>query len=218
MLGRRKKTGNGTGEKYGNILEDRKVPILTLDNKWYQLFGQIGSTAEIESLTRRLNELLRRQGKVNTELNDIRLLKKKLMNDIVESMDMLDKEPEIEDKMGENRRLIEECNEKMESYRREGQTLPDEIEEINRKLTISTMDLCYKKLRQNTEEINEIGSWIQKTRIELKKKIIRKQEAETSNQSLYSYMHDIFGAEILEIFDREYNTKMEKPDKKKGKK
>lgn len=218
MLGRRKKTGNGTGEKYRNILEDRKVPILTLDNKWYQLFGQIGSTAEIESLTRRLNELLRRQGKVNTELNDIRLLKKKLMNDIVESMDMLDKEPEIEDKMGENRRLIEECNEKMESYRREGQTLPDEIEEINRKLTISTMDLCYKKLRQNTEEINEIGSWIQKTRIELKKKIIRKQEAETSNQSLYSYMHDIFGAEILEIFDREYNTKMEKPDKKKGKK
>lgn len=218
MLGRRKKTGNGTGEKCRNILEDRKVPILTLDNKWYQLFGQIGSTAEIESLTRRLNELLRRQGKVNTELNDIRLLKKKLMNDIVESMDMLDKEPEIEDKMGENRRLIEECNEKMESYRREGQTLPDEIEEINRKLTISTMDLCYKKLRQNTEEINEIGSWIQKTRIELKKKIIRKQEAETSNQSLYSYMHDIFGAEILEIFDREYNTKMEKPDKKKGKK
>lgn len=218
MLGRRKKTGNGTGEKYRNILGDRKVPILTLDNKWYKLFSQIGSTTEIESLTRRLNELLRRQGKVNTELNDIRLLKKKLMNDIVESMDMLDKEPEIEDKMGENRRLIEECNEKMESYRREGQTLPDEIEEVNRKLTISTMDLCYKKLRQNTEEINEIGSWIEKTRIELKKKIIRKQEAETANQSLYSYMHDIFGAEILEIFDREYNTKMEKPDKKKGKK
>lgn len=213
MLGRRKKNGNG--EKVRDILGDRKVPVLILDNKWYKLFSQTGSTPEIESLTRQLNELLKRQGKVNSEMNDIHLIKKKLMNDIVESMDTLDTLPDTEFKMGEDRRLIEECNAKLKSYREESQTLPDRIEEINKKLTIATMELCYQKLRKNTEELNEIGSWIDKTRVELKKKIIRKQEAEQVNQYLYSYMHDIFGAEIIEIFDKEYNARAEKADKDK---
>ena len=41
-------------------------------------------------------------------------------------------------------------------------------------------------------------------RIELKKKVIRKQEKERKNQALYSYMHDIFGADVIEIFDMKY--------------
>lgn len=43
-------------------------------------------------------------------------------------------------------------------------------------------------------------------RVELKKRLIRKQEMEQMNQELYSYMHDIFGAEVIEIFDMKYGN------------
>lgn len=38
-------------------------------------------------------------------------------------------------------------------------------------------------------------------RKELKKKIIRKQEGEQKNKELYAYMHDIFGPDVIEMFD-----------------
>ena len=35
--------------------------------------------------------------------------------------------------------------------------------------------------------------------------MIRKQEREWLNQEMYAYMHDIFGPEVIEIFDMTYN-------------
>ena len=37
-----------------------------------------------------------------------------------------------------------------------------------------------------------------------KKNIIKKQNREINNRQIYSYMHDIFGAEVIDIFDMEY--------------
>ena len=41
-------------------------------------------------------------------------------------------------------------------------------------------------------------------RDELKLKLIHKQEMEQDNQKLYSYMHDIFGADVIDIFDMKF--------------
>ena len=71
--------------------------------------------------------------------------------------------------------------------------------------------MCYEVLQVNTKDINEIGEWINKIRVELKKNIVRKQEKEMKNHELYSYMHDVFGADVVEIFDisQEFVDKME---------
>lgn len=201
-------------EEYKVALSGRKIPILTLDNKWHQLFTQTGSTKQIEVLTEKLNELIREQGRINNEIKDIKKLKKKLMDNIVASMNDVERFPENERKMEERKRLIEECNEKLEEYRDEGLTLPGEIDRVNYQLMLATMEVCYDKLKQNTQDINEISDWVVKTRIELKKKLLKKQEAEITNQNLYSYMHDIFGAEVLEIFDMEYQPEIKKQEKK----
>ena len=66
---------------------------------------------------------------------------------------------------------------------------------------IRTMEMCYEVLQVNTKEIEEIGAWINEVRVELKKNIVRKQEKEIKNHELYSYMHDVFGADVVEIFD-----------------
>ena len=196
-------------EQYRAALTGRKIPVLTLDNKWHQLFTQTGSTRQIEALTGQLNDLLRRQGRINNEIKDIKKLKKKLMDNIVASMNDAD-----ERKMEESKRLIEECNEKLEEYEDEGLSLPREIDQVNYQLMLATMEVCYDRLQENTKEIDEISEWVGKTRIELKKKLLKKQEAETANNNLYSYMHDIFGAEVIEIFDMKYQPEMKKPEKK----
>ncbi len=53
-------------EQFSDALQGRKIPILTLDNKWYRLLDE-GARAELSGTEEQLNELLKRQGKLNTE-------------------------------------------------------------------------------------------------------------------------------------------------------
>lgn len=193
--------------EYEHVLQNKKIPLLTLDNKWHMLFGTADTTVTIKRLEEQLNKLLKRQGKLNTETKDIRRLKKKLMDEIVPTVDELGQryDAALEKKLDDNRRLINDCNEKLASYKDELLELPREIEEVNYRLMLATMDVCYEKLKENTAEIEEIGEWITKIRVELKKKVVRKQEKEQQNQDLYYYMHAIFGAEVINIFDMKYN-------------
>jgi hypothetical protein len=68
-----------------------------------------------------------------------------------------------------------------------------------------TMDICYQRIAEHTKEIDGIDKWVKEIRVEIKKKLIRKDENEKAVFDLYSYMHDIFGAEVIEIFDLKYN-------------
>ena len=109
------------------------------------------------------------------------------------------------DKVEKNKKLINDCNEKIDSFNDDLMELPKEIAEVNKQLMINTMDACYDELRENEKGIEELGAWLAKIRIELKKNVVRKQEYEISNQEIYSYMHDIFGAEVVDLFDMKYN-------------
>jgi|GluameStandDraft_1065615.scaffolds.fasta_scaffold19378_2 hypothetical protein len=194
---------------FKEALAGKEIPLLTLDNKWHQLFTQAQTEipAEVQRGEVKLNELIKRQGKLNTESKDIRKVKKKLMTEIMEMADLSGGNPDAatEKKMEDNRRLINECNERLEDYARELRLLPEEIAQINHKLMLITMDICYQKIAENTREIDKIEEWVKDIRIEMKKKLIRKAENEQEVFSLYSYMHDIFGAEVIEIFDLKYN-------------
>ena len=97
--------------------------------------------------------------------------------------------------------LIDEVNVKMEEIEDELIELPRNINSANQKLMLESMRYCYERLRQNSKEADEITAWIDKVRVELKKNIIKKQNREINNRQIYSYMHDIFGVDILNIFD-----------------
>lgn len=187
-------------------LQGKKIPVLTLDHKWHRLFTQAESNEEIEQLKEQLHTLVKRQGKLTTETKDIKRLKKKLMDEIVELADELGQSTNklAEKRMEDNKRLINECNDKLEAYQDELMDLPKNINEVNQQLMVRTMEVCYDRLKENSAEIEETAKWITEMRIELKKKLIRKQEKEQDNHNLYSYMHDIFGAEVIEIFDMKY--------------
>ena len=197
--------------KFKNALTAKNIPILTIDKKFHNLTDAIGKTEEMSSLEEELNDLLKAQGKANTEIKEIKKLKKKLMQEIVENADENSdsSEAEKEKKAEENTRLIAECNEKIEKYEDDIVDLPKMIADVNKKLMIELMESCYEIMKANEVEIAETAKWISQIRIELKKKLVRKQDMETKNQEIYSYMHDIFGAEVIEIFDMTYkDTKL----------
>ena len=200
---------------YMSALEGKSIPILTLDDKWHQLFTQTEMTPEIESLADELNALVDRDARIRTETKKIKKLKKTLLSEIVPLRDKANKSTSnkaaIEKEISERTRLINECNDKLDGHNDELMDLSRQIYDVDYKLMIETMNACYETLHSNTEYIKGLDEWISKVRVELKKNVIYLQEAEMENYNLYSYMHQIFGPEVIDLFDMKYDPNRRHP-------
>lgn len=194
-------------DRIKKAVSSKKIPVVTLDNKWHKIWTMIEKPSEVKKLEEKLNELLRKQGKLNSENKDIKKLKKKMMDEIVVLMDS--DEPDNDKKVEENKRLIEECNQKLEKNEEEVGDIPLEIDEYNRDIMDITAALIYDVMHTNEKEIDRLADWISGIRVELKKNVVRKQEMEIQNGVMYSYMHDVFGPEVSDLMDMKYNP-MEK--------
>ncbi len=183
---------------FKSALIGKTVPLLVLDQKWHRLFAVHGKTEEIKTCESKLNGLLSEQGKLNTRLKELKKLKGKLLDEIVQNMDEDDK------KLEENKRLVDEINEKIDECEDALVDIPYKIRETNDELMLLSMDYFYDKIRVNQSESIEIEEWIHQIRIDLKKNIIRKQNRDINNREIYAYLHDIFGAEVINIFDIKY--------------
>ncbi len=198
-------------DDFEKALKNKDVPILTIDNKWHKLFNN-GQSKEIKAQEAVVNDLLKRQGKLQDELKKLKKLKSDLMNDVVANM------PEegarasagAEKKMQQDRKMIDEINQRMEEYDDEMLDLPKQLRDENYKLMLMTMDICYEEIMENTEDIENIGAWIKQMRMELKKNILKKQQMEIKNVELYTYMHDIFGPDVIGLFDIKYDVEAKK--------
>lgn len=205
-----------TDDVYRPALAKTKIPILTLDNNWHKLFTQTNETSDIKKLEKKLNDLLKEQGKLNTEQKKLRAVKRKLMDEIILLADRYDGRgnDDVEKAMERNKQLLEECSERLKNLEEEHRALPDEIEEANYQLMLKTMELCHRRFEENQKEIEYYENWIQDIRVKLRENIIRKQEREMNTYELYSYMHNIFGRDVIDIFDMHYNPEDYRPKKK----
>ena len=132
-------------------------------------------------------------------MKELKKLKGRLLDEIVQGMD--DKQAKVE----ENKRLVDEINQKLEECEDELMDIPHQIRETNDALMVLSMDYFYDKIRVNQTEAAEIEEWINQVRIDLKKNIIRKQNRDINNREIYAYLHDIFGAEVINVFDIKYD-------------
>ncbi len=202
--------------EFKEALNGKKISILVLDQKWHRLFALSGKPDQVKELEKELNELLARQGKLNQDLKEYKKLKASLMQNIVENMEGTEAHAINEmtsRKLEEDKRLIDEVNEKAALAEDELLEIPKEITRVNEALMMETMEFCYDRLRTNANETEEIAQWIANVRVELKKNIIRKQNREINNKEIYSYMHDIFGKEVIDLFDVKYDVE---PEDKEG--
>ena len=208
-MGKRKNTGHG----FDRIVQEKNLPPLVLDQKWHHLFSEDGKPARIARLEQKVNSHLSRQGHLNQEKKDLKSLKTKLMKNIVANMDEIGEEGQETPKLQEDRRLITEINQRMEACRQELEDLQELMRMDNEQLMIETMEYCYGIMNSNETEREELADWIGRTRVELKKKIIRKDIIEDKNREIYTYLHDVFGAQVIGAFDLKYGDEYKKAKK-----
>ena len=194
-------------QAFTEALKQVKIPVLVLDQKWHRLFALEGKPDTIKELEAKLTEVLARQGKLTQEQKDLKKLKSNLMQNIVENMEGTEISPDMDKskKLEQDKKLIDDVNEKIRQNEDRLLDIPREIVSYNDALMMETMDYCYDRLRVNYREAEEISDWIKQVRIDLKKNIIRKQNREINNREIYSYMHDIFGKDIINLFDVKNN-------------
>ncbi len=193
---------------YMQALRGKEIPLLTLDAKWHALFPDFRKTGEIKKIEKELNQLIKQQGQTEHDLKDYDKAKKVLMKNIVDNMTdghEFDSPIRIR-KQEKNQKLIADLNEKIEDTKELKKHLPRQIKEMNQRLLIACMKVCYQELMDNTEIIEEEEKQIQAMREELKNHILQKQDREMRNTEVYKYMHNLLGAEVVEIFDREHQV------------
>ncbi len=178
---------------------------MTLDEKWHSLFPSEAKGPKLKKLEDNLMSLIKKQGEYNNSINELSKEKSKLMKEIVKKMEVVGAEEEdnkrnkrmqnIQNSLNDINNQIEKMQEELE------ETLPQQIEDANIKLIIESINCCYERMTDNNEMIKDINEWVTAIRNELKEKIITKQEKESENASIYAYMHDMMGPDLMEIFD-----------------
>ncbi|MCR5101809.1 MAG: hypothetical protein K6B41_10685 [Butyrivibrio sp.] len=202
--------------RYDKALNGKNLPILTTDEKWHYLFQQTSMPDDVKKLADELDALLDKQSSVREDIKKVKRLKKKLLSEIVPLRDKASKlsgkkAQAVEKEIADHTRLINDCNDKIEDFEDDLLDLPREIYQADYKLMLATMEVCYARLHKNSDEIMAIDEWLGKIRVQLKKNVIRMQEREIENYNLYSYMHQIFGPEVIDIFDLKYDPEKRHP-------
>ncbi len=195
-------------EQYLEALRYVRVPLLVLDPKWHQLFPDHMKTKKMAKLEKQLNHLIQKQGQNNQNLKDYDKARKVLMDNILQNMTdghELDS-PIRSQKQDMNQKLLEELKGKIIDAEHLQDQLPEEIKFVNQELLIESMRICYETLIENTEDIRREAEWIRRARQELTEHILVKQDKEMRNEETYKYMHDLLGAKIVDIFDRNHDV------------
>ena len=204
-------------KQFESALKANRIPTLVLDQKWHRLFAISGKPQNVQDLEVKEKEILLRQGHLNQEIKSLKKIKQDLMNGIVQNMEGADAQAattQSEKNLKDNKRLLDETNAKMEADEDELMEIPKQLKEVNDELMLATMNFCYERLRINSHEAAEITEWITNIRIELKKNIIKKQNREINNKEIYAYLHDIFGKDVMQLFDVKLDESFTIPEKK----
>ncbi len=200
--------------QYENVIDMKKVPILPLDNRWHQLFPDNSKPSRIKKLEKEVMDIVKRESSVSQEMKKLVGLKKKLMKEIVSNMEETDEENEKirQKKLETSQKLILDINNKNTSLENEKYELPYRLFKANEELLLESIDICYENIQNNERQIAALTEWIERTRLELKKNVVIRQDKMESNDNVYSYMHDMLGPRFMEIFD---NGHKYDPEKKK---
>lgn len=194
---------------FSNLLSSKRIPIVVLDERWHKLFEKEPKSSKIIELEKKLNDLLKQQGRLVTEGKSLKSAKNQLMDGIVANMNV-DLSPAGKlngKKLQKSQKLIQEINGKLKETDNDLAEIPYRIREANSKLVVEGINQCYQKLEVNADERNELDLKMNAMREELKHMIVRKQDLEEENANIYTYMHDVLGSEIMETLDQKYGRK-----------
>ena len=188
------------------VLRKNDISLLILDERWNSLFNTVQKTPEILKTEEELKGLLKQQSRLGAEAKEISLHKKACMDKILQlTTEVFDNGNEdAKREMHECEREIKRINERLVEIEDELDNIPRLIKEVNLKLLENTVNVVYFKIRANQKRVAELEKLIEIEREKLKSYIDEKEALSQDDTDIYSYFHDLLGAEELEKLDREF--------------
>lgn len=186
-------------------LQQQKMPIAILDHSWHQLTTEI-KTPQVQEFEKELTELLKEQGKLNTDYTEYTQMKKGMLDTILnlthEAFEL--KSNAAVKKIDDQQKMILNINEKLEKIEKDLEVIPKRIQEVNGLLLDQTVQLCYGYINEYREKSEELDEEIQIIRKELMTKTDIKKTYDKKIEQLYQYLHQLVGANFIEKLDKKY--------------
>lgn len=203
MAWKKKQVSPPEDNELRRVLRNTNIPILTLDSRWHELFPEFRKTNRIKELERMINDMLKKQGKISDERKEMKKLKQRMMEEIISNMS--EDSGEVgrlkQKKQEKSQKMILEINQKLEESEAELDALPEKIKRVNEELLIESLRIWNAEMDQNSKQIVALEEWILNAREKLKENILRKQDMESRNTEMYSYMHNLLGVKVMEQVD-----------------
>ena len=172
------------------------LPVLTLDRKWLGVFSNENKSAKIKTLEEKVNKSLRSQGGINSKREDLLKLKKTLMREIMNNMDAKENS-RASKKVTKSKELIEDINEQLILLEDKELNVPGSIDYANAQLAFQSIEEVFDKLEENDEDIEELNEWIEETRIEMKRRVMLREQRMEENAKMEKFLENSFQPEIL---------------------
>lgn len=186
------------------ILRKNDISLLILDERWNSLFNTVGKTPRILACEEKLRNLLKEQARLTSEAKALPEKKKRLMDKIIKlTPEAYEQNSEkARDEMAVFEKEIKEINARIAKAAAELERIPDSIKEINLKLLEYTVNEVYFKIRESQRRVQELDKLIESMKEQLKNFIDEKESLAQGDIDVYSYFHDLLGAEELERLDK----------------
>lgn len=187
-----------------SILRKNDISLLILDERWNKLFASTPKTSAIERCEQRLKELIKEEARLTAEQKEIAVSKKRHMDNIIRlTTDVYEKNDENAKKeMQFSEGEIKRINDRTRRIGSELDEMPERIKQANLELLGHTVNVVYLKIRLATRRVGELEKLIEETRARLKGYIDEKESLSQDDTDIYSYFHDLLGAEELERLDK----------------
>lgn len=186
------------------ILRKNNISLLILDERWNKLFVNTPKTPAIERCEQRLKELLKEESRLTSEQKEMASKKKRHMDNIMKlTTDVFEKNDEgAKKKMQLSESEIKKINERFKRITEQLDGLPERLKQANLELLEQTVSIVYYKIRSSGKRVEELEKLIDESRTKLKEYIDEKELLSQDDTDIYSYFHDLLGAEELEKLDK----------------
>lgn len=191
-------------EEIIHSLQNKNVPLLILDEKWLEIFPEHLQNDAIRKMVSKLNDLLKQQGQQLEQIKGIKRYKSQMMQEIVDNMGA--DESALgrlkQKKMDKSQKKILELNEELKQTEDSLSELPYQIRQANAELMVESTHICYERFRVNKERMLELDGEIAELKEKLKMCVLEQQEREMQDSKMYTYLHSLLGAKLMEELDR----------------
>lgn len=187
------------------VFRNKKIPIVTLDERFINLFPEEKMSGVQRRLRDELVELMKDQSRVLDDIKGLKRYKSQLMQEIVENMEV-DHTPLgklKERKLAKNQKLIEDINHKLLIAEDNLEKLPGEIAAKNEELMVESLQRCYSNVYEKNLRKKALADEIKDMEVKLRNLKKQKLEIEKDYRGTYTYLYDMLGTEMMRKIDEE---------------